>query len=65
MALSGSDGLDRGGRFAIFPEPIGRGGLGIAPDAAEALCRAAGIDPKARAEQLETAAFVALATPFS
>jgi 16S rRNA (adenine1518-N6/adenine1519-N6)-dimethyltransferase len=37
------------------------GGLGVSTDRAEELCRSAGIDPKARAEQLDTAAFVALA----
>jgi 16S rRNA (adenine1518-N6/adenine1519-N6)-dimethyltransferase len=36
-------------------------GLGISRERAEALCAAAGIDPGARAEQLPTAAFAALA----
>ncbi len=37
------------------------GGLGVPPERAEALCRAAGIDPGDRAERLPTAAFAALA----
>jgi 16S rRNA (adenine1518-N6/adenine1519-N6)-dimethyltransferase len=37
------------------------GGLDVTPERAQELCVAAGIDPKSRAEQLPTAAFVALA----
>ena len=35
-------------------------GLGLAPAAVEAACRAAGVDPRARAETLDLAAFAAL-----
>jgi 16S rRNA (adenine1518-N6/adenine1519-N6)-dimethyltransferase len=40
------------------------GGLGVGALRAEELCRSAGIDPKARAERLDTAAFVALTAAF-
>jgi len=41
------------------------GGLCVPNERAEALCRQAGIDPGARAEQLDTAAFAALAAAIS
>jgi 16S rRNA (adenine1518-N6/adenine1519-N6)-dimethyltransferase len=40
-------------------------GLGLAPSAAEAACRAAGVDPRARAETLDLSAFAALTDAIS